>query len=312
MKIKEAAKFVVRRAQADEPGAFLARLARFAVIASCLPARERAYKEKQGGDTLIQGSLMRLDKEDTGITKDLLLDGIREPLITRAFTGMLLPSDICLDIGANIGYYALQEAKVCRKVYAVEPVLQNYLLLRQNIDLNHYQNIWPYNLAMGESSGDGEIAISPMRNMCSMYGDNGYREYAGKEKVLVSTIDDFLKGKDMPSVIRMDVEGYELNILKGAKEFLKSGTPCQIFIEVHCDILREKTARLAELLKAHGFHISCATFEPHPATRNLKIVSLLDRIIGAEGYLDIGIDDLIYGKKYLTGQVEDLEVIFER
>ncbi|MDN3720579.1 hypothetical protein QW131_18295 [Roseibium salinum] len=79
----------------------------------------------------ILGCQMKLDPSHRGLDRDLLLDGIREPIATGYIMRMLNSNDVVLEVGANLGYYALIEARMCQKVYAVEPHPGNYQRLEE-------------------------------------------------------------------------------------------------------------------------------------------------------------------------------------
>ena len=64
---------------------------------------------------LIQKSRMHLDLKDEGISKDLILDGVREPESTIEIQSILNPGDSVVDLGANVGYYTLIEASLVGK-----------------------------------------------------------------------------------------------------------------------------------------------------------------------------------------------------
>lgn len=99
------------------------------------------FLTKPSGEKIIEvlGSKMIINPDDFGIHRDLFLDRIREPLATAHIQSFLKKNDVVLEVGANIGYYALIEAQICKKVYAVEPVISNINHLRKNIKLNNYK-----------------------------------------------------------------------------------------------------------------------------------------------------------------------------
>ena len=97
------------------------------------------FKTKSGTVTrYVQGSKMQLHLDDGGISADLALDGIREPLSTKTVHEEVREGYTVVDIGANIGYYALMESGLAGKkgkVYAIEPSQNNFSNLVKNIKL---------------------------------------------------------------------------------------------------------------------------------------------------------------------------------
>ena len=323
IRVSELTKLIKRRSRIDTKRAFFCRMLRFGIIATHLPLRElKAMSLRQNGYHYIvkniQGSDMLLNPNDGGISTDLLLDGIREPLIGAKYRELLKEGMTVYDIGANIGYYALQEASLVGKsghIYAIEPVSENSRILELNIALNRYENVEVYNKAIGECQRVGEINISPMSNMCSMVKREGYREYSGERLVEVDTVDNFMRGKRPPDVIRMDTEGYEVQIVQGMEQLLKSKKPLILFIEIHFDVLLDSVIPMLSTLKKYGFEIKAAAYEPHSATRHsifYPLVNLCEKGMGASGYVDVKIDGLINKRCFTSGQVENMEVIFER
>ena len=116
---------------------------------------------------------MELDLNDFGIHRDLFLDGIREPIATAHLKSLLNPNSVVLEVGANIGYYVLIESKICRKVYAIEPVRQNIQNLKRNLAINKCRNIEVYELALGDKNGTLAINISSKSNLHSFYPHSG-------------------------------------------------------------------------------------------------------------------------------------------
>jgi FkbM family methyltransferase len=203
----------------------------------------------------IQGSKMILNLKRGGIHTDLFMHGYREPEATRVMHGILTKDMTVLDIGANIGYYALMESKVCKRVIALEPDIDNYTNLKKNIAVNKYTNIQPYLMAAGDKDGTLEFALSKVPNW--------HRVAVGGEKdvviVPVSKVDTFLDKIGNPKIdlLRMDVEGYEYNILEGAKETIKRDKP-DMFIEIHRDLLKNfgnSALKLFKLLAEYDYSV---------------------------------------------------------
>ena len=116
----------------------------------------RTLSKKEYKTVNVLGHNMQLSFNDLGISQALMLDKIREVKATNYIQTFLDKGDIVLDIGANIGYYVLLEARVIKNtghIYAIEPIPSNIKMLKRNIELNNYQNVDIYTGAMGEKVG---------------------------------------------------------------------------------------------------------------------------------------------------------------
>lgn len=204
-----------------------------------------------GKDVL--GSKMLLDITQGGIHRELYINGIREVPATRYFESILKSNMTVVDIGANIGYYALLEARHCKRVYAVEPVWENYNALRKNILLNKYKNIVPFNLAIGDKVGVVEFKLSDTPNWHRVSpGGNGHTVSSQ-----MKTLDVFLAGEKV-DLVRMDVEGYELKVIRGMDETIKRCSP-RLFIETHHRLMEDYGDTLEqyyETLASYGYSLS--------------------------------------------------------
>ena len=221
----------------------------------------------------ILGSKMYLIKDDVGLSKQLRESGIREPASTKVIQSIIKPDWVCIDIGANLGYYALLEAKHCKFVYAIEPVKTSFETLNKSIKLNGYENIKAYNLAISNQNGTQDIIISHRNNWSTMldmtivtdkYKQRFNRFYKGIEKTETLTLDDFVRDNNINKInfIRMDVEGYEVEIIKRADHAF-SLMPAGSFltIEVHSGLYKNRkpfVGMLNKILKT-GFKVICGT-----------------------------------------------------
>lgn len=205
----------------------------------------------------IKDNKMVLDLNDLGISRELALYKIHEKNSTKQLEKILRPGMNIVEIGANIGYYALIEAKLIRGqgyIYAFEPSPYNLNLLKRNTDLNNYHNVEIYPKAVGAMKGREKFFIASRSNlsgfikredMSDMYGEKG------KDSIDVEIVklDDFLKDKKV-DFIRMDIEGYEKEALKGLETTLNSeNVPKYLFIEIHSVLLHKKNSSAEEIIR---------------------------------------------------------------
>jgi FkbM family methyltransferase len=212
----------------------------------------------------VNGYKMRIYPKRLGIHRELYLYGKRELGVTDFLlkSNVLKKGDAVLDIGANIGYYVLLESKMVGnlgKVYAVEPVGNNMKQLRYNLKLNGVTNVSVSQFAFGAKDSVEKIFISEGCNWSTLNPRGTHSHLVvGTEDVKVKTVDSFLRGKQLPKLIRMDVEGYEHEILKGMPETLKKGV--KLLIEVHTTYIPDLDS-FFELLEKNGYSVKFSVFE---------------------------------------------------
>lgn len=249
----------------------------------------------------VNGSQMYIDFNDEGISKQLYLHKERERFSTDYMKEIVKEQDTIIDIGANTGYYALLESRLAHKgkVYAIEPVPKNAWLLNQNIDLNNYENVSWFPLAIGGENGEGEMYVYEKGNLCS-FTKNIQNEATEKITVPIMTLDSFVEKlvSGDPTLIRMDVEGYEYQIIKGMTELLRSDKPLVLFIELHPFMMSKEDMRdLIETLKQNNFKVKAIFLEP--STSDYGSVNVINGIfkkldLPKLGYAGKGYDSLEY------------------
>lgn len=146
---------------------------------------------------------------------------------------------VILDIGANIGNHTVFFGKVCKakKIYCFEPVDETYKTLCKNIELNGLENVAAANnVALGNVSGKAKIKFFNPRQIGSTQV-----EEAPDGDMNMARLDDYTF--DRIDFIKIDVEKYELNLLKGARETLTKHSPA-IFIEIFDDCFQGVNAVL--------------------------------------------------------------------
>lgn len=181
---------------------------------------------------------MLLDLEDRGISRTLLLFGERELEHKFMLDRVLKPGMTVLDIGANIGYYALMELSkigLSGTLIAVEPSPSNIQLLKKNLTLNQYNDIEIHQGAVSDTVGTKKFFLSQMSNLNTFHTEGSGAKYLSGETVDVETftVPSIMGGRNL-DLIRMDVEGHEVEVLRGLLPAIESAelNPAIIF-ETH-------------------------------------------------------------------------------
>ena len=181
----------------------------------------------------------------------------------------LRKDDIFLDIGANIGTYTiLASGHVGAHSIAFEPSQDTATHFNNNIKLNNIQSLVElHNNALGASTGECflETATDIMNNhICHEMQQNS-------TMVRIEKLDDVLSYQKMPNLIKMDVEGYEYEILKAATTILKNPKLKAMLVETMGLTKRygASDSQVHELICSNGF----APYEYDSFTRNLQAIA---------------------------------------
>lgn len=158
-----------------------------------------------------------------------------------ALSGMLR-DQVVYDVGANIGVTTLFFAREVGEkglVVAFEPVPENLKRLKDNVAVNHLQNVRVYEVALGDTEDTVEISFSPdsvgiatLRSDVAQRYHGRYRMYKVSIKVL--PLDLLLERENLPppNLIKIDVEGYEYSVLQGARRTIEQYKP-RLLVEIH-------------------------------------------------------------------------------
>ena len=181
---------------------------------------------------------MLLDLEDRGISRTLLLFGERELEHKLMLERVLKPGMTVLDIGANIGYYALMELKMIGprgRLIAVEPSPANVSLLKKNLALNGYNDIEVHQLAISDRTDRRPFFMSEMSNLNTFHDTGTGSLHLKGETIEVATasVPEIAAGRSI-DLIRMDVEGHEVEVLNGLLPAIEKGEMAPMIIfETH-------------------------------------------------------------------------------
>jgi FkbM family methyltransferase len=169
-----------------------------------------------------------------------------EPTVEDAFLGLLRPGDVVYDIGANIGWYSLLAARKVGpggKVIAFEPSVLNAAYLEQNAASNGLTNVtvicaavtdrdgWATFLDRGSTEGrlDKDDCEAQAQRRAARAVD-----YKRSFTVPVLTLDSWIAetGEQPPNVLKIDVQGAEVGVLRGMTQTLRAAGPA-VVLELH-------------------------------------------------------------------------------
>jgi FkbM family methyltransferase len=163
--------------------------------------------------------------------------GQHEPAETRLVQRLLRPGEFALDVGANHGWFAIAMAsRVGRTgmVWAVEPLRQVAEVLNINLRLNPQLPLRVIELALGETRRIAQIhAFAGLPHGHASLSTLGRSDFVS-HSVEVTTLDDIVQSADAaPTVVKIDVEGSELDVLRGARETLSAEDAPLLLVEIN-------------------------------------------------------------------------------
>jgi FkbM family methyltransferase len=167
----------------------------------------------------------------------------------RLFGNLIAPGSVVFDIGAHAGFYTLLAARKvgdAGHVYAFEPLATNCVALRKHLEINHLNNVTLFEGAVSDFVGTTPFAPGISTSL-------GRLSEFGSELVAVTSLDacwqSIPQQHHKQVVIKIDVEGAEVQVLQGAKAMIQTARP-RILIATH-------TPELQEMCKALLHEMRC-------------------------------------------------------
>ncbi len=200
------------------------------------------YQRKEGILRLRNGInfVIRPDSTDRSSISDVFAVGNYPPVPNGS---------VVVEVGANIGAFAIPAARRAQVVYAIEPVRANFELLVRNIELNGTGNVRPYRLALRDRNGTSPITRE------GMAGSFHFRNPTSQtEEVPTSTLETFLNENHIDRVdyLKMDCEGAEWEIILSTPPAVLARID-QIEMEFHNIGNETHPAQLRDHLAKAGF-----------------------------------------------------------
>jgi len=183
----------------------------------------------------------------------------------QIFENLAKKSSIIVDVGANIGRYTILGGLVNpdAKIYAIEPDKDNFAVLSTNVKLNKLTNVECINSALGNEKG--QIKLYGPSNTTNHGGYSVKIKTDNFEMVNLDTFDN-LFGDKVIDLVKMDVEGFELDVIKGMTTLLSNHKVKNLILEID----DENYAKVASLFLQYGYSIHHIMYNNYLVTLEKK------------------------------------------
>jgi FkbM family methyltransferase len=191
------------------------------------------------------------------IQRNILQHGYYELEVWEALKPFIQQGSIIWDIGANIGSFAIRalQNEQIREIHCFEPQTEIAARLQHNININQ-GNAVVHQIALSDACETRKLylGLPQSTGLASFQRDSGY----GTIELQCCSIDAMVEQQNLalPNLLKIDVEGWEESVLRGAGNLLKQEPPCAIVFEANTDnhgkILNQS---LVEFLTDYGYII---------------------------------------------------------
>jgi len=199
---------------------------------------------------------------DPGASNSAYASGDNELPVQDAFATYLGRGDVFYDVGANVGFFTVLGARLVGeggRVVAFEPVPSNADKVRRNADLNGFANITVVEKAVSDRSGHGELVVAAYSGGSALSTTTPPPDATSRLDVELVTLDEVVDSGAYPApgFVKIDVEGTELEVLRGMSGVLARNRPI-VICEID-DADREgydaKFGPAVDFLRAAGYEI---------------------------------------------------------
>lgn len=196
-----------------------------------------------------------VNPNDKGLSTELIVFGSHEPKTTEFIKKYVKKNMVCLDVGANIGYYSTLFSNLIGnegKIISIEPSPINFQYLKQNLELQNLKNFILLNIACGDSNKQVDFHLNQSGNKSKIVSDENSDNIISIE---VKTLDELSKDLKLEQIdfLKIDVEGYEWEFINGSKKTIEKFKPT-IQIEFHRSI-GKKLKEIIDFLILNNYKI---------------------------------------------------------
>jgi FkbM family methyltransferase len=176
---------------------------------------------------------------NSSIESNIIFNDYNEITVLKIIKNYCAKNYNFIDVGANIGLHSLTAASsnAAIEIFSFEPEPDNYLSFIKNIGLNEYANIRPFRLGVGNFKGNTILNINEGWNKGKHSLKVNFNENSKKINIPVIQLDDFKENLNFKFLlIKIDVEGFEKEVVEGANQVLDAAENVVLIIELITEI----------------------------------------------------------------------------
>jgi len=194
--------------------------------------------------------------------------------------GLPLSGLVIYDVGAYHGILTLFFASRCLRVISYEPNDANHARLVENIRLNNLDNVQVRKAGVGAQPGSGTLHYSPQMAGGGTLDPDAMA--AISQAIQITTLDHDIAASTLPApdLIKIDIEGWELEALHGARATIDAYHPA-LFLEMHGETIREKRRKASEIIA----FLRVAGYQSILHVETGAAITLENEALASEGHL---------------------------
>ena len=214
-----------------------------------MPTREAILSCRHGF------KLLFTEPRQSAIAKSIFLTGVWEPEVTEFASSLVRPGMVVVDVGAHVGYYTMLFAKLVGEdghVFAFEPIPAVSRCLERNTRMNGFTNVTVFSTALMDVDGSSPIG---RRGKLIQVDAASLKDPIVETRVFDQWREPW--GIDTVDLVKIDVEGAEMNVLLGMDNCIRDSKP-GLLIEVHPQGVGGfgySVSDLHEFLSARGYQV---------------------------------------------------------
>ncbi len=253
--------------------------------------RALTFSARLSGDDVLCRALgrytMLVDAGDVGLAPHLIADGFWEIWITRLIAQTVRPGMVCLDAGANLGYYSVLMADLVGpqgRLVAAEPFAANRRLLERNLHHHGFADrTQVVAAALGAATGQVRMVMPAGEPKNAHVGDVGDERVANGDYVRFDVAEITVDDLDLPRIdfAKIDVEGAEWRVWQGMQKTLDRSPGVRIVIEVNC----RRYPQGVDFLETLERRFSLRTIDSHGRPRPISRQAVEDSPVDVMLYL---------------------------
>lgn len=164
--------------------------------------------------------------------------------------------DIVVDIGAHIGYFSIYSSKNAKKgkIFAFEPFIESFEILKKNLELNKIENVFPQNVGVAKKTGTSKLYFKKEFAI----GNSTYKNKEFDSEIVIETtsLQDIIKNNEIQkiNILKLDCEGAEYQILLNLDHETLEKIE-KIVSEMHPRIENFEIEDVKKFLTSNGFDV---------------------------------------------------------